>query len=112
MEARLFRLQRLSALVLAPLVVIHLGLILYAVRDGLTAAEIFSRTRDSLLWGGFYALFVLAAAVHAPIGLRKVLREWTGLGQALIDGAMLAFGLVLLLLGLRAVAAVTGVLAP
>ena len=43
MSARLFLLQRLSALVLAPLVLIHLGLILYAVGDGLSAGEILGR---------------------------------------------------------------------
>ncbi len=107
MNARLSLLQRLSALVLAPLVLVHLGLIVFAIQDGLSAAEILGRTRGSFGWGLFYGLFVLAAAVHGPIGLRSVISEmtpWRGRG---LDLAMLLFALVLLGLGLRAVAAVT-----
>ena len=106
MSASVFLLQRLSALVLAPLVLVHLGLIVYAVGDGLTAAEILERTRGSLFWGTFYGLFVAAAAVHGPIGLRTVLAEmtpWRGRG---LDLAMIAFALLLLVLGGRAVLAV------
>jgi len=105
-EAWLFAAQRLSALVMAPLVLLHLGIILYAVRDGLSADEILSRTEGSLFWGAVYGLFVLAAAVHAPIGLRAVLREWCRWRGAGLDTAMVLFGLALLALGLRAVAAV------
>ena len=105
-EVWLFAAQRISAMVLAPLVLLHLGVILYAVRGGLSAEEILSRTEGSLFWGAVYGLFVLAAAVHAPIGLRAVLREWgrwRGIG---LDIAMALFGLLLLALGLRAVMAV------
>ncbi len=107
-EARLFALQRLTALVMAPLVLVHLVLIVYAVQGGLTAGEILERTRGSFFWGLFYGAFVLMAAIHAPIGLRNVLREWTGLGRRPIDWLMVAFGLLLLLLGWRAVVAVVG----
>lgn len=105
-ERQLFALQRFSALLLGPLVIIHLALILYAVRDGLTAAEILSRTRGNALWAAFYGLFVLAAAVHAPIGLRNVLNEWTGLPSRVIDWSMASFGVLLALFGIRAVFAV------
>ena len=105
-EVWLFAAQRISAMVLAPLVLLHLGVILYAVRDGLSAEEILSRTEGSFFWGAVYGLFVLAAAVHAPIGLRAVLREWGRWRGAGLDIAMALFGLVLLALGLRAVAAV------
>jgi fumarate reductase subunit C len=107
-ERQLFALQRLSALILGPLVIIHLALILYAVRDGLTAAEILTRTRGSVLWTAFYGAFVLAAAMHAPIGLRNVLNEWTPLPPHFIDWSMAVFGLLLAALGLRAVFAVVG----
>jgi fumarate reductase subunit C len=106
MSTRLYLLQRASALVLAPLVLIHLAVILLAVQDGLSAAEILGRTRGSVLWGGFYGLFVVAAAVHGPIGLRTVIREMTPWRGRILDLGMALFGLLLLALGLRAVAAV------
>ena len=105
-EASLFAAQRISAMVLAPLVLLHLVVILYAIRGGLSAEEILARTEGSLFWGATYGLFVAAAAVHAPIGLRAVLREWCRWRGAGLDIAMTLFGLVLLALGLRAVAAV------
>ncbi|WP_193185858.1 succinate dehydrogenase [Nisaea sediminum] len=107
LEARLYLLQRASAMLLAPLVLVHLGLILYAIEGGLSAGEILGRTKGSLFWAGFYGLFVLAAALHAPIGLRNVLREWTGWKGRSLDLATSAFALLLLGLGLRAVWAVT-----
>ena len=107
MDRRLFLAQRLSAMVLAPMVLIHLGLILYAVRGGLSAAEILGRTQGSLGWALFYGAFVLAVAVHAPIGLRTVLAEWTPVPRRAADALALAAGLALLALGLRAVWIVT-----
>ncbi|MCP4188415.1 MAG: succinate dehydrogenase [Gammaproteobacteria bacterium] len=106
MERRLFVLQRLSAMLLALLVFIHLGLILFAVRDGLSAAEILGRTQGNILWATFYGLFVLLVAIHAPIGVRKVLQEWTGLPASTINSVCWGFALLLLVLGFRAVAAV------
>jgi len=100
--------QRASAAVLALCVVVHLLTIIYAVQGGLSAAEILGRTRGNLAWAGFYALFVEAVAVHAPIGLRNVLAEtfgWRGRG---VDIALLAVGLSLLMWGGRAVIAVFG----
>ena len=107
-EATLFVLQRLSAKVLAPLVVVHLVLILYAVHGGLSAAEILGRTQGSMGWGAFYALFVVAVAVHAPIGVRNAVREWTRWRGRSLDVASAALAIALLALGLRAVAAVVG----
>ena len=105
-EGALFALQRLSAKLLAPLVVVHLVLILYAVHGGLSAAEILGRTQGSAAWGGFYGLFVVAVAVHAPIGVRNVVREWTRWRGRSLDAASVGLAIVLLALGLRAVAAV------
>ncbi|MCT9127056.1 succinate dehydrogenase [Cupriavidus gilardii] len=110
MERHLFVLQRLSAMVMAPFVLVHLVVILYAVRGGLTAAEILSRTQGSWLWIPFYSLFVISVAVHVPIGLRNILIEWGRLGRGASSGLCLLFGLVLLSMGLRAVAAVGGLL--
>jgi fumarate reductase subunit C len=75
-ESLLWIAQRSSAVVLAVCVLVHLGTIIYAVQGGLTAAEILGRTRGNAGWLAFYSVFVLAAAVHAPIGLRTVLIEW------------------------------------
>ena len=106
MSAALFVAQRLSAVVLALAVVVHLGTILYAVRGGLTAGDILGRTQGNVWFLTFYATFVLAVAVHAPIGLRNVLREWTRWRGATLDLVMIGFSLVLLALGLRAAIAV------
>jgi fumarate reductase subunit C len=108
MERSLYIAQRLSAMLLAPLVLVHLLLIIYAVRQGLTADAILGRTQGSIGWAAFYSLFVLAAAVHAPIGLRNVLIEWTPVSRRLIDWAMVLFGVVLVAMGARAVVAVIG----
>lgn len=109
MDRRLFALQRLSALLLAPLVLVHLGLILYVSKGGLTAADILGRTRGSIGWMLFYGLFVLAVSVHVPIGLRNVLIEWLRMSRKAASVAAVVFGLALLVLGARAVFAVTGV---
>jgi fumarate reductase subunit C len=105
MEARLYLAQRLSAMVLAPLTLAHLGLIFWAVQGGLTAAEIGARAQAHPAVPWIYALFAVAAAVHAPIGLRNVLREWTPMPRAWVDRAMAALFVVLLFLGLRAAVA-------
>lgn len=106
MERHLFVLQRLSAMVMAPMVLVHLAVILYAVRGGLTAAEVLERTRGSWVWIPFYGLFVLAAAVHVPIGVRNVLVEWLRVPRGMAGWLALALGLLLLVTGLRAVVAV------
>jgi fumarate reductase subunit C len=89
--------------VLAVCVTVHLFTIVYAVRGGLTAAEIFARTRGSVGWLAFYTVFVLAVAVHAPIGLRPVLTEWLGWRGRSRDVAMLVFAVLLAWMGMRAV---------
>lgn len=103
---RLYVWQRLSAAVMAPLVVLHLGTILYAVNSGLSATEILGRTQGSVFWGLIHGVFVLAASIHAAIGLRAILVEWTGLRGKSAGWVSAIFGLVLLVLGLRAVVSV------
>ena len=107
-ESTLFALQRLSAKLLAPLAGVHLVLILYAVHGGLSAAEILARTQGSAAWAAFYGLFVVAVAVHAPIGVRNIVREWTRWRGRSLDVASVGLAMVLLALGLRAVVAVVG----
>ncbi len=107
LNLRLYMLQRLSALVMAPLVLGHIAVMIYAIQGGLSTAEILGRTQGSLLWFLFYGTFVLAVSVHAAIGLRVIAHEWLGLRGAIL--ATLTWGIcaVLLALGLSAVFAVT-----
>lgn len=105
-ETRLWFAQRASAVVLAVCVAVHLATILYAVRGGLSAAEILGRTRGNVAWAAFYCAFVLAAAVHAPIGLRAVLGEWLGWRGRSRDALLGLFSLAIVILGVRAVIAV------
>lgn len=105
-EARRWWLQRMSAMVLAVCVLVHLALIVYAARTGITAEHILARTRGSWGFGAFYATFVVACAVHVPIGLAAIAREWLGWSARLSLNAARAFGLLLLAMGLRAVYAV------
>ena len=106
-QSLLWLAQRASAAVLALCVIVHLVTMIVAVRGGLTAVEILGRTRGSVTWTAFYGLFVVAVAIHAPIGVRTVLAEMRGSHGRGIDAAMLAFAIALLAVGLRAVAAVT-----
>ncbi len=106
MTTRHYFLQRLSAAILAPLVLVHLALIVFAVQGGLSGEEILARTRGSAGWAMFYGLFVLAVALHGGIGLRTILLEWTGLRRPGANALSLVAGLGLLFLGLRAVWAV------
>ena len=103
---RLYLAQRISALVMAPLVLVHLVVIVYAIRNGLDAAEILSRTRGSFLWGTVYGLFVVAVSVHAAIGLRTIVHEWLKVDGAALQVFTWIVGSGLLLLGARAVIAV------
>lgn len=95
--------QRISAAVLGVCVFIHLGTIIYAIQNGLTAEEIVSRVAGNEAWLVFYSVFVLAVAVHAPIGLRTILREVTGLSRGAVGVIMIGAVLLILGLGFRAV---------
>lgn len=102
-ESRLWVAQRLSAVVLAACVLVHLATIIVAVRGGLSAAEILSRTRGSAGWLSFYVLFVAAVAIHAPIGLRTICAEWLGWRGRSLDLAAALFAAVIAAAGLRTV---------
>ena len=98
--------QRASAMVLALCVVVHLATMIYAVRHGLSATEILGRTRGNSAWLVFYATFVAAVAIHAPIGLRTILSETFDWRGTALDVTVLAVGAALALWGWRAVFAV------
>lgn len=105
-QARRWYWQRISAMVLALCVLGHLAVMIYAVRGGLTGAEILGRTVGHWGFAAFYATFVVACAVHVPLGLANIAREWAGLGEAAALWLARLLGLVLLAGGLRAVWAV------
>ena len=104
---KLYMAQRLSAMIMAPLVMGHVAVMIYAIQGGLSAAEILGRTQGSLAWGLFYGVFVLAVSIHGAIGLRVVLFETVKLRGRALDAVTWAICLGLLGLGLRAVIAVT-----
>ena len=106
MNVRLYVWQRGTAALMVPLVAVHLAVIFYATRQGLSAADILSRTRGSVVWGAYYGLFVAAVSIHAAIGVRNVLPEWSPLPDRRAGQLAIAFGLLLAALGFRAVAAV------
>jgi succinate dehydrogenase subunit C len=107
LDLRLYMAQRLSALVMAPLVLTHVVVIIIAIQGGLSTAEILSRTQGSFGWALFYASFVVAVSIHAAIGLRVIVFETFGLKGAGLSALMWGAGLILLGLGLQAVFAVT-----
>lgn len=100
-------LQRISALIMAPLTLGHIAVMIYAVQGGLSAEEILGRTQGSLLWFAFYGSFVLAVSVHAAIGLRVITFETMGLSGRALDVVTWCTGLLLLVMGGQAVVAVT-----
>ena len=106
MTPLLYLAQRATAFILAFAVAVHLATIVYAVRGGLNAGDILARTRGNGAFLAFYATFVVAAAIHAPIGLRAICREWAGWRGRSLDGAMVLVSALLLVLGLRAALAV------
>ncbi len=107
LNLRLYMLQRITALLMAPLVLGHLVVMIYAIQGGLSAAEILGRTQGSVLWFLFYGIFVVAVSVHGAIGVRVIAYEWAGLKDAALSAFMWIVGLGLFALGARAVWAVT-----
>jgi len=107
LSLRLYLLQRLSALVMAPLVIGHIAVMIHAIQDGLSASEILGRTQGSYVWALFYGTFAVAVAIHAAIGLRVIVHEVLGLRGLALTGFSLAVFAGLLWMGLNAVWSVT-----
>jgi fumarate reductase subunit C len=106
MTMRLYLWQRATAALMVPLVLVHIAVIFHASRNGMTAADILSRTHGSIVWASYYGLFVAAASIHASIGVRNVLTEWSPLIDRHAGLFATVFGLLLAALGARAVFAV------
>ncbi len=103
----LYMAQRITALLMAPLVIGHIAVMIYAVQGGLSTAEILGRTQGSVLWFLFYGTFVIAVSIHAAIGIRTVLFEWANVKGVLLSIVTVLIGIGLFTLGARAVWAVT-----
>lgn len=107
LDRRLYLLQRLTALIMAPLVVGHLVVMIYAIQGGLSADEILGRTQGSIFWTLFYGLFVLAVSIHGAIGIRVIAYEWLRIRGWMLSGLGWLWFVILLALGMQAVWAVT-----
>jgi fumarate reductase subunit C len=102
LETWTWMVMRLSSMVLALAVFVHLGTMIYAIQGGLSAEEILARTQGHTGWYAFYIAFLLAAAVHSGIGLRNIVREHTSWRGLSLNVAALAATIVLAWMGLRA----------
>ncbi len=49
-ELRLYIVQRATAALMVPFILVHIAVIFYAISDGLTADEILARTGGSIGW--------------------------------------------------------------
>ena len=103
----LYLTQRITALIMIPLVFGHLATMIYAIGGGLSAGEILLRTQGSIFWGLFYSLFVLAATIHGAIGLRTLLLEYIQIDGIYINIITIFIASGFLVLGASAVIAVT-----
>ena len=72
-------------------------------RRALGRAKFSARTRGNVAWLSFYALFIAAVAVHAPIGLRTIIAEWLGWRGRSLDLAVALFAVLIAAAGLRTV---------
>jgi fumarate reductase subunit C len=102
-QAKIWYAMRISSMVLAVCVLVHIVTVIYAVRGGLSAAEILGRTHGNWIFGAFYGVFVVACAVHVPLGLAAIAEEWLSLHERTVLVLAQIIGLVILLMGLRAV---------
>jgi len=107
LDVRLYMLQRITALIMVPLVLGHIAVMIYAIQGGLSTAEILGRTQGSLFWFLFYGSFVVAVSLHAAIGLRVIVHEMLKVKGRALTVFTIGVGVILLLLGMRAVMAVT-----
>ena len=105
LQAKLWYAQRISAMVLGICVAVHLVIIFYAIRGGITAQEILGRTQGNVLFALFYEIFVIACFVHAPIGMANILQE-TFPKSGIAKPVASALGFFILVLGSAAVVGV------
>lgn len=110
LSQRLRRLQLATAVVLLPLILVHIGLVVFVIVSGASAAEIIGRIEGSIGWALYYGAFVIALAIHGPIGMRNVLLTWTSWRGSSLDVVACLLMIGLSLIGLKAIVAVSGCL--
>lgn len=103
-----WRVQRISAMVLALCVVVHLLTMILVVHGGLSAGNVIARLHGNVAWAIFYSVFVLAASAHVPVGLRRIAEEWLGWRGRSVFVASVVVAIALAIAGLRAVFALVG----
>ena len=106
-ETLLYVAQRLSALILAPLVVLHIAVMIIAVQGGLSTAEMLGRTQSSIWWPLMYGVFFVAAGIHGAIGFRNVLREMTALPERSVNSFSGGLLVLILTFGIQTVRAIS-----
>ena len=90
-SANLYILQRLTALIMAPLVLGHLAVMIYAVQGGVSASEILGRTQEvrfgrfSMHFSFLLSLFMLQSECAT------VLFEWLKIRGSVLE--LLSWGL-------------------
>ncbi len=102
-ETLLWLAQRVTAGILALAVIVHIATIVMAMDGGLSAREIIGRVQGNVGWLVFYLTFVFAVAIHAPIGLRTILREVTPFSLPVVNAFVILLALFLGIAGLRAI---------
>ncbi len=107
LNINLYMLQRITAIIMAPLVLGHIAVMIYAIRYGLSATEILGRTQGSIWWLLFYGSFVAAVSVHAAIGLRVIVFETLRLKGLWLSAFSWSMFILLSALGFTAVYALT-----
>ncbi|MDE0993502.1 MAG: succinate dehydrogenase [Rhodospirillales bacterium] len=101
-ETYLWLAQRVSALILVICITVHIATMIIAVQGGLSSEEIIARIGGSKIWLSFYLVFVSSVAVHAPIGLKSIMREMSQIPTNRIDLLSILFSLIIGVLGIRA----------
>ena len=99
-ETFIWLLQRLSAIILSACTIIHIITIINSVKIGLTSADIINRIGANYGWFIFYLIFVLSASIHAPIGIRSILKESTNASNVTITLITIIFAILLVSLGI------------
>ena len=107
-ESLIWLAQRVSAVILVICVSVHIFTIIMAMNNGLSAREIIDRIDGNMGWLIFYLIFIAAIAIHAPIGIRTVLREITPLSLTSINIIIIIVSLYLVYFGSRAILGLYG----